>query len=134
VSVGAYLDGFRTDAEGLMVDTCRITSPGGAPVFNNETGQYDQPEPVTVYEGPCKLKVANVATQNPDAGERQWTVQRTELHLPVAGSEGVRVAQTALMLTSQHDAASAGRRFRVSGLHHETYATARRLEVEEVTG
>lgn len=138
----AELEEHRADAEEAMVDTCRITRPGeGTGPFNQETGEYDPPEPIEVYGpataprfGKCKLKVTNVATQNAGAGEQQVVIQRTELHLPVVGSEDVRVNQTATMVRCIHDAAAEGRVFGIRGLHHESWATARRLDVEEPTG
>ena len=48
----------RMKIEALMIDTCRITRPGdGVPVFDEDTGQYTNPEPVVVYEGKCRIQV-----------------------------------------------------------------------------
>lgn len=135
--VAAVLADGRTAAEALMVDTCRITRPGeGNGPFNQDTGQYDKPPPVTVYEGKCRVQVpsdiAN-ATQVA-AGEAEWTVQAAVIQLPVAGSEAVRVHQTVELLDVVYDLALEGRKYDVTALHHKTHATSRRLRVKERTG
>lgn len=129
----SYVRQAQREAESmLMPDACTVTKPGeGTGPFNEDTGQYEPPPPVTVYTGRCRVKVASVAVSTSDAGEREWTLQRLELHLPVSGSEGVRVGHTATVDVATLDAALQGRAFRVVGLHAETHATARRLEVEE---
>lgn len=117
-----------------MTDTCRITKPGeGEPVFNSDTGQYEDPPPVTVYEGACRLRVTSDAGNISDAaaGEATWTVQDPVLSLPVVGSEAVGRGMTVEYLTAAFDAALVGRRFGIVGPHHESQATARRLRVKE---
>jgi hypothetical protein len=57
---GIDLSGIVTVVEGLvLLDTVRISRPGtGAPVFNQETGEYTAPEAETVYEGPGAVQQA----------------------------------------------------------------------------
>lgn len=127
----------RVAAERLMVDSCTITRPGeGEPVFNNDTGQYDPPPPVTVYSGRCRVQVPGdiASSQDVAAGEREWTTQQAVVSLPVEGSEDVRIGHTVHMDAVVHDAALEGREFGVRALHHKSHATARRLRCEEVTG
>lgn len=125
----------RALAESLMVDSCRITRPGdGDPVFNNATGQYDDPPPITVYEGKCRLQVRESNPSSADVAGASWTLQDLDLQLPVVGSEAVAEDQTVEYLTSAHDPALPGKRFRVSGLFVKTHATSRRLRVELIVG
>lgn len=141
--ISAFLiEEARPLAEDIFTDTCRITRPGeGQGPFNPETGQYDAPPPIVVYEGPCRLNVpgqiANASTAT--AGEASWTVQDSVLSIPVDGDgytagESVRSGHTVEYLTAPHDPTLVGRRFGVVGQHSESQATARRLRIKEVTG
>lgn len=60
---GLDLGPIATLVEGMvMLDTVRITRPaGGAPVFNEDTGQYEYPAGGTVYEGPGAVQTASAA-------------------------------------------------------------------------
>jgi hypothetical protein len=125
----------RADAEALMVDGCVVTRPGGDPVFDEDTGRYVDPPPVTVYSGECQVQVrGDGSASDVAAGEREATVQRPVVKLPVSSSTGVRVGNTVTVTHAEHDAELLGRKFRVNALHHKTFATSRRLRCEEVTG
>lgn len=134
MSIASTLAAGRERAESGMTDTCRITKSGGEPVLDEETGEYVDPPRITVYEGKCRVQVPNVAESNPDAGERQWTVQAAFVQLPIEGTEDARVGQRVEMLSVVHDSALQGRTYRVTGLHHKSHATSRRLRCEEATG
>lgn len=125
----------RRRAEAGLADTCRVTRPSDTPrQLNHATGEYDSPEPVTVYEGPCRIQDLDTSPQSPEVAEATWTTQGKQLQLPVVGTEDIAEDQTVTVLTAAHDQALAGRVFRVKGLHHATHKTTRRLWVEEITG
>lgn len=129
----------RRAAEARMVDTCTIRrpDPNGNPVLDENTGQYLGPPPITVYSGKCEFQVSAVlaGAQNAEAAGDTVTVQDQLLKLPVEGdSASVRVDDTVTCDTSAHDPDLPGRRFRVDALHHESYATSRRLPISEITG
>lgn len=42
----------------ILQDTIRFTTPGGPPVFNSDTGQYEQTPGTVFYEGPGSVQVA----------------------------------------------------------------------------
>jgi hypothetical protein len=57
---GLDLSSVATVVEGLvLLDVVRISRPAaGAPVFNQETGEYVWPSAETVYEGPGAVQAA----------------------------------------------------------------------------
>lgn len=126
----------RAAAEGLMTDVCRITRTGdGAPVFDEDTGQYVAPADVLVYEGPCRLQVKADINSNvieTTAGEREWTYLTAQLQVPVEGTETVRVDNVAEIVECAFDQALVGRRMNVQGIYHKSQAGYRRLRVREV--
>jgi hypothetical protein len=127
----------RSLAESLMTATCLITADGvGEPVFDDETGQYVEPERVTVYEGKCRVQIPGdrTASNEAEAGDREISTQEPELQLPVVGSEAVAVGHQALIVSNPRDTALVDRVFTVIGPHAKSQATARRLRVIEVTG
>lgn len=134
--VAAILPGLRAEAEAMMVDACTIVDPALASTqgaFDPDTGTYGTtPADGVVYQGRCKVKVTTVDATEVDAAGQRRVVQRHELHLPVADSTTVKSGHVATVDTATNDPALQDRRFRVVGLHHETNATARRLEVVEV--
>lgn len=118
-----------------MLDACTITRPGeGKGPWNDETGTYDPPPPVTVYAGKCKVQTRDVQVATADVAGREAFIVEWRLDLPVVGSEGVRQGDTATITASALDAALVGQVFTVQGIHVGTAKTARRLPVlAEVT-
>jgi hypothetical protein len=113
-----------------MIDECIITDPGGS-VTDPETGAVTR-QSVTVYEGKCKVQSKDSATANPTSGERLLTVVSRQVHIPanaadVKDGHVVRITKSALNLFT------VGKKYRVSGFTPDTYDTAARLPVKEVT-
>lgn len=127
---GAMLSG-RSIAESMMVDSCTV-SGGSAPVFNEETLEYETVAEVT-YEGPCRIRFANAAVQDVEAAGQLLIAQRATLSLPIATSGDVAEGHVVTITACQNDPALLGRTFRVEGGHHQTFATARRFPIVEVT-
>lgn len=140
----AVLARARDAAEDLMVDTCIITRAGeGEGEFNEATGQYDAPARVTIYgpdvephRGKCQLQIQSVtnSASSSNAGEREAVVQGDVLKLPVDGTGDVSIGDVAKIVSSTHDPSLVDREFTVSGRHAKSFASARRLPVQEVTG
>lgn len=129
--VQANLATFRAEAESLMFDACTVAGDS-VPVFNETTLEYDTVE-VESYSGPCRLRFGDTAVQDIEAAGQLLIGQRATLSLPVATSGGVLEGHVATITACVNDPALVGRKFRVEGGHHQTFATARRFPVEEVT-
>jgi Family of unknown function (DUF6093) len=125
----------RRRAEALMLDSCTITRPGeGKGTWNEATGTYDPPAPVTVYSGRCKVQTRDVQVATTDVAGREAFIVEWRLDLPVVGSESVREGDTATITASALDAALVGLVLTIQGPHVGTAKTARRLPVlAEVT-
>lgn len=121
----------RRRAEALMVDTCTVTRAGSG-TTDDLTGEVTS-TPTTVYAGRCKVQQAAAMGQRVDAGEASTVLLRLEVHLPVAGSEDVRRGDLVTITASANDPALMGKTFRVHDQAAKSFATARRLGVEEVT-
>lgn len=120
-----------------MTDTCRISRPGvGEPVFNNETGQYDGPDPVVVYQGACRIprRMTGNSVGDARAGEASWRVGEYPLALPIDGSEAVAPGQTVTYLSSEHDPALVGQVFGITEPIRQSQATARRFVMKQTVG
>lgn len=120
----------RSFTEALMTSTCVITRAGES-VLDEETGEYET-SPVTIYEGACKIKFADTQARDFDAQSQILTEQTAILSLPIeaSGSVDVTTDDVAELTVNPLDPALVGKRFRVSGLHSQTAATARRFPVE----
>lgn len=129
--VQAALPSFRDAAESLMIDLCRITG-GTETVFDEDTFEYVTVEAVS-YEGPCRLRFAATAVQTVEAAGQMLIAQRATLSVPVDTSGDVFEGHVVTITDCVNDPALVGRKFRVEGGHHQTFATARRFPLEEVS-
>jgi hypothetical protein len=122
----------RRAAERLMVDACEVR---GLPTFGEMdpvTGLRPETPGTLVYAGKCKVQTFEAHESTPEAGDHVFTVQRTQVHLPA--DVEVAVDQIITVTASVLDANLVGRRFRVAAFLHKSFATANRVQVEEVTG
>jgi Family of unknown function (DUF6093) len=120
----------RAKAEAQMIDECIITDPGGS-VTDPETGVVTR-QSVTVYEGKCKVQSKDSATANPTSGERLLTVVSRQVHIP-ANAADVKDGHVVTIKKSELNLFTVGKKYRVSGFTPDTYDTAARLPVKEVT-
>ncbi|HWB36616.1 MAG TPA: DUF6093 family protein [Rugosimonospora sp.] len=124
----------RAAAEALMVDTCTVTRETGR-TTDPVTGVVT-PATSTVYTGKCKLAQAGGGGaqagggSSSSVGNAAPTVVSYELHLPITAAE-VRPGDW-VSVTSTLDPQLDGRRWVVAGHMGKTYATARRLPIQEV--
>jgi len=121
----------RLAAERLQIDTAVVK---GLPVktWDEETSSYSQVAP-TVYDGPCKVKLADVQVHEIDAAGQQLVEQTSTASFPVAEDTVFPKNFTVTVTTSRTDPAMVGRTFRITGPHAQTYATARRYPIEETS-
>lgn len=124
---------LRSEAEARMVDACRITrGPYEPGTFDPDTGTWTPAAETAIYEGKCEAQVADAIVARPlVVGDTKIVVIRLIVKIPVA-VVGVRINDEVVITTSINDADLAGKRYRVLSTHIKTYATARRLHVEEI--
>ncbi len=116
-----------------MLDTCRIRAVTGETTDPN-TGKVTPTYGNPVYSGKCKLQNQRASfPSTPDAGEHQFTVTPTELHLPITGTAPVGTGLV-VEITGSIDPANVGRVFRIRSGDRKSYGTALRCQVEEITG
>jgi hypothetical protein len=132
--IGAVLAGvlpfLREQAESLMVDACTITR-GGDPVTDPNTGEVTATA-TTVYTGKCKVQSSNSSTASPDAGGHMFVVVSRQVHIPANAADvvdGDVVTVTASLL----NAFTVGNQYRVEGFTPDSFDTAARLPVKEMT-
>jgi len=119
----------RVAAERNMTDTCTVKTVTGSSV--NQTTGVETPTYSTTYTGKCKVQSGGLSALNPEAGGATFTVQRSEVHVPV-GAFAPAVGQVITITACALDPLMVGRVFRVTSLLHKSQATAYRLGVEEV--
>ena len=131
----------RRWAESLMKDVCiirRTVGPIGE--LDPDTGTRPPAETVVVYgpdlepwHGMCKVQTYEPHESKPQSGQHVFTVQRYHVHVP-NGAGPLLVDDRNEVLQAVVAPHLVGRRYRISGLHHKSLATAQRLLVDEVTG
>jgi hypothetical protein len=121
---------LRAQAESLMLDTCTINRPGAA-VTDPDTGVVTNTNTL-VYSGKCKVQSKNSATSTPEAGEAEFVVVSRQVHIPV-GAAVVRNNDVVTVTASTLNPSGVGRKYRVEGFTPDTYDTAARIPVKEIT-
>lgn len=82
---GALLAGRRA-AERLMTSTAVVDRVTGR-VLDQNTAEYtDTYSPV--YSGRCRVQTPDALPHTPEAGGREWTLNRFELHVPASTQPG----------------------------------------------
>jgi hypothetical protein len=122
----------RRAAESLMVDECVIRRGEGEAVLDEETGAVTEGHGVTVYSGKCKVQSKDSATSSPDAGGHSFTVVSRQVHIP-ANAADIRDDDVVEITASLLNSFTIGKRYRVEGFTPDTYDTAARLPVKEMT-
>lgn len=135
--IARALPEFRAMAEARMTGTCLITRPGsGNGPFNEGTGQYDDPAPVTVYEGKCRIprRSTGLTSGASTGGQTSWLVGEYPLDLPIDGTGDIGPGMTVNYLSDSADPDLAGRVFGITEPSRQSQATARRFKMKEVVG
>lgn len=115
-----------------MTDTGTMRRPTGNTTQDPDTGST-VPEYADLFTSKAKIQTRNLQAREEEVGGRTATTVRVELHLPVdapAVQRGDVWEVTAVGALS--DMQLLGRRFTVIAPVGKSFATARRLEVEEV--
>lgn len=130
MSVDSILTIGRERRKLLMRSTCRITRPGGNPVFNPLTGLYITPDPTVIYEGICQIKPSfTPAEKVGSSADKELVVQSYDFCLPwdVAGSApAVNISDTVTVLSGD-DGWAVGKSFPVAWFEHADTRTHRRV-------
>lgn len=138
MSRDAALARGRAAAEAGMVDRCTITVQTGTQL--DEVSGREVPTTVRVYpapgspatDGPCEVIGGGTIAHNIDAAGQALTTQASELRLPIGSSGAVPIRATATITHAEHDPQLVGVKLRVTGPFHQSFATSRRLAVEEI--
>lgn len=116
-----------------MLDACTITRGGGDPTFDPNTGNYSTPASSTIYSGACEVQISDgLNAQTTEAGGQVVTERRVTLKVPMS-VENVQVDDIATITASALDPDLVGQTFRVAATFAKSFATSRRLQVEETT-
>lgn len=117
----------------LMNDTVTITRITGQ-TTNLQTGVVTNTTS-TIYTGKAKIQqvVTGGLARPASVGEAQVWQLPLHVHLPMTVT-GIRVEDIVTVTASVLDPDLVGRSFWVRELFHKSYATARRLGLEEVAG
>ena len=117
----------------LMQDACTVTRITGQST-NTQTGAVTNTTS-TIYTGKAKIQqvVTGGLARPASVGEAQVWQLPLHAHLPMT-AVGVQVGDIVTVTASVLDPDLVGRTFWVRELFHKSYATARRLGLEEVTG
>lgn len=129
--IAANLPQLRVEAESMMQTVCRVGvgTYGTDPVTLNPTYTFDQ----IIYVGKCRIRFTSSATNTVDVGGQDVAVQSLTLSLPIAGTTTVRTGHLVEVTANPTDPGLVGTVFRISGMHRQTYATARRFPLEAVS-
>ena len=122
----------RTKAEAGMADACTIRRRNGGTTDPN-TGVPTQPY-TQLYAGKCRVQQITGTARPHDVAEDYVLLQRIDVQLPVAGTEGLKVGDEVLITAAVNDTDLIGRTFLVHDLAHKSEATARRVSCAEKTG
>lgn len=120
----------RAAAEALMVDEVLVERRTGE-TTDPDTGRIT-PTWETVYSGKCKVAQAAASGSPQNVGEATVVASELVLHLPISAT-GVTTDDRATVTTSTLDPDLAGKKFTIRAPMHKTYATARRLPLQELS-
>lgn len=121
----------RLAIEALMVDACTIQRLASSST-NPDTGVVT-PTYSTVYTGKCRVQQTIPVAKPHDIGQAAVWLERLLLQVP-ASVTGLASDDLVTVTASSLDGDLVGRTFRVRELGHKTHVTARRAQIEEVTG
>ena len=130
--VTAALPDMRRQAESLMLDRGTMRRANGGTTQDPDSGTtvptYDD-----LFTSNAKIQTRNLQARESEVGGRTSTSVRVELHLPVS-APAVETGDVweVTRVNALSDVQLLGRKFRVIAPVGKSFATARRLEVEEI--
>lgn len=127
----AELAQLRADEAEFLPDTCVVTRAGeGEPEFDPETGDYEYPDRVTVYEGPCRVAPLPVQDRQVIFGERAVDLVAFRATFPYDTPEFRKDDHVVVSVSA--DAQLVGRPLEVHGFEAKSLQTKRRVVLQEV--
>lgn len=120
----------RLLAEDLMSDRCQIVTSLET-TWDSDANVYIPAAGAVVYRGPSRLKAGGTQPRTADSVGQPLITTQLEIHLPVATSTTVLPGHV-VQITASADPGLAGRNYRITGPHNQSFSTARRFPVEEV--
>lgn len=125
----------RRAAEALMTDAATVYRPGSE-VFDRTTGQVVAgPPEVVFYTGPARVRVAQLADSDVQAGEQEVVLRQYRVTIPFATplpSTGERPRPGDVVdVTASPDTRLVGMRLWVTGVQYSATATAWRIIAED---
>lgn len=130
MSRASVLARARVFAAAAFTDSCRVERPGpkdSNPISGEVTTQY-----IPVYQGPCRVQTAGGPAGQVQVAEAVPRQSSATLQLPVSGSEGIRPGDRVTILACAGDVELVGRIYHVTGEHHASEKSSRRLAMDEV--
>lgn len=121
----------RLAAEANMVDACTIKHLVGN-TTDPETGRTT-PTYSTLYSGKCRVQQKVPVAKPAEVGQAAVWLERLEMQVPMS-VVGISSNDLVTITASALDPDLVGRVFHARELGHKTHMTARRFQIEEVTG
>lgn len=113
-----------------MVDACTIHRPG-ASVTDPVTGKVTAVLSL-VYEGKCKVQSKDSAVASPEAGGHTFVIVSRQVHIPMNNAD-VKDKDVVTMTASHLNSFTVGKKYVVNGFTPDSYDTAARMPVKEIT-
>lgn len=132
---GAAIRRGRVQAERLMLTEGIIRRATGAMTTDPVTLE-EVPVMATIYAGKCKTRMPGATSPGTSQIPGQSIVKdESILSLPIGapGSGDVRTNDVWECTANPLDPSLVGVKLRIAGVHHQTFATAHRFPVEEVS-
>ena len=130
MSRASVLARARAFASAGFADTCtvkRVSSVDTNPLTAVVTKSY-----VTLYSGVCRVQAPGGVAAAIEVGQASPRSASATLQLPVVGSEGIRPDDIVTVVTCVNDTELVGRIYHITGEHHASQKSARRLAMDEV--
>lgn len=129
MSLLANMPVLRTALDRMLTDTGTVTIPGsGEGPFNPETGQYDPPPPITLYEGKMLVRPMDGTGRRETVQGATYVRTRYEVTLP-ADTEVFR-DQTLTLTASKYDPLLVGRPMTLVDVAMDSWQVSRRCIAE----
>lgn len=129
-AAGVLLRG-RAKAEAQMVDAC-IIRRGSEETTDPDTGVVSTTPGATVYAGKCQVQSRTSVAASPDAGGHSFVEVSRVVKIPMNLAD-VQDDDEVEMTASLLNDFAVGKKYRVEGFTPDTYDTAARLPVKEMT-
>jgi hypothetical protein len=121
---------FRPTADRQLTAECVLRRPAGPGVFDEAAGATVYPDPTVLYTGTARLQASSRLDSQEKVGDRQVTIHRYQVALPIAVADVAENDQ--LLITECSDAALLGHVMRVVDVPGGSLMWQRNLVAEDV--